>query len=139
MKEYNMKNFLFLIGTMLISTIVFSNSYGDEKKDYEAWLIKEIKNSQLITKACVRNNTNRSVILMIKITGEKISKTGISRSTQSNEIFLKANEEKCSSQLSFNLIDIDNDDYQISLECYKDNQLIAKDSIKKGIKSEKPI
>ncbi|MDI6713482.1 MAG: hypothetical protein QMD43_00465 [Thermodesulfovibrio sp.] len=134
-----MKNFLFLIGTMLISTIVFSNSYGDEKKDYEAWLIKEIKNSQLITKACVRNNTNRSVILMIKITGEKISKTGISRSTQSNEIFLKANEEKCSSQLSFNLIDIDNDDYQISLECYKDNQLIAKDSIKKGIKSEKPI
>ncbi|ODA44572.1 hypothetical protein THER_0720 [Thermodesulfovibrio sp. N1] len=134
-----MKNFLFLIGTMLISTIVFSNSYGDEKKDYEAWLIKEIKNSQLITKACVRNNTNRSVILMIKITGEKISKTGISRSTQSNEIFLKANEEKCSSQISFNLIDIDNDDYQISLECYKDNQLIAKDSIKKGIKSEKPI
>lgn len=125
-----MKNFLFLIGTMLISTMVFSNSYGDVKKDYESWLFKEIKDSHVIIKACVRNNTNQNVTLLIKIIGEKIGKTGISKSIQSNEVSLKAKEEKCSSQLIFNLTD--NDDYQIVLECYKDNQLIAKDSIKKG-------
>jgi len=89
----------------------------------------------VITKACIRNNTNQNVTLTIKITGEKKGKTGISKSIQSNQVSLKANEEKCSSQLIFNLID--NDDYLIILECYKNNQLIAKDSIKKGIKSEK--
>lgn len=66
-----MKDLFCLIGTVLISVSLFSNSFGEEKKEYEAWLVKEIVNSNLIIKACCKNNTAEETKLILKITAEK--------------------------------------------------------------------
>lgn len=129
-----MKDLFCLIGTVLISVSLFSNSFGEEKKEYEAWLVKEIVNSNLIIKACCKNNTAEETKIILKITAEKKGKAGTSRSIQSNVVLLKAKEKKCDSQIVFNLLEYDN--YNIILEAYKDNNLIARDFIVKGNKSD---
>lgn len=132
-----MKNFWFLIGTMLTSVSLFSNSYGEKKGDYDVWLLKEIKNSHLVVKACCRNNTSQEAKIFLKIISEKTGKAGKSKSFQSNEILLRAKEEKCTSQIALNLTS--DDDYRIILEAYKNGELIATDSIKKELKSDESI
>lgn len=128
-----MKNFLFLLGAILISAFFSSISFG-EKKEYEVWLSREKINSQLEIIACCKNNTTQETKIILKVIAEKNGKTGKSKTIQSNGIILKANEKKCSSQIVFNISKDDN--YQIILEAYKDDRLIAKDFITNGTEND---
>lgn len=116
--------------------ICIFSPFISEGKDqaYEAWLHKEIIDSQLKITACCKNNTSEKANIILKITAEKRGKAGTSKTIQSSGVILNADEQKCFSKIVFNLYS--GDEYKVILEAYKDNQIIAKDSILKGNKNE---
>lgn len=128
-----MKKYLLLLGTIMIYTFTPFISNG-VNQPYEAWLTEERSKSKIKITACCKNNTSSEVNIILKIIAEKKSIAGISKTTQSKSIFLQSNEKKCLSQIVFNFSA--NDEYQINLEAYKDNLLVAKDYIVKGRKNE---
>lgn len=128
-----MKRYLSLLITVIIYFFIPHVSMGAEQP-YEVWLTKKISDSQLEIIMCVKNNTSQEVTLTLKIKAEKTGKAGTSQTTQSKGVFLKSNEKKCLSRLIFNTSAYDV--YKIILEAYKDNQLVAKDSIVKERENE---
>lgn len=123
---------------IILSTFIFYISHSPlskgEAQAYEAWLQKEVSNSQIKVTACCKNNTSHKSTITMKISAEKKGKDGLSKITQSNIVILHPHEKKCLSQLILNFSE--DDKYKITLDAYENNHLISTYSILKGKNDE---
>ncbi len=125
-----MISFLFFSACVSLILGVLSSDSESKLKDYEAWLIIETDINHLKIKTCCKNNTSEKATLILILTSEKCGKSGISKSSQSSEVILEAGETRCFPHLTIN--ENIGDEYRIQLKAYKDNKLIAEDTVFKG-------
>ena len=98
-----------------------------EKKLYRAWIGIEYEDSYLKIRAFCFNNTLKDEVLRYKLEAKKSGKSGTAHSCQSGSVYIPSQEKKCLSQLTLGVSPKDH--YQITLEVYKDEKLVAEDSV----------
>jgi len=98
-----------------------------QAQDYKAWIEIEADNSHLRIKAFCFNNTPKDSVVRYQLKTEKIGKNGKTFISQSGSVFVPAQEEKLLSQLGLRVSP--DDTYRLKLEVYKEERLVAKDSI----------
>jgi len=98
-----------------------------EEMLYQAWVSVEHENSFLKIKGFCFNNTEEEKILTYKLFVQKSGKTGTVNTSQAGIVKIPGKEKKYLSQLYLSFSPTDY--WQIKLEIYKDDKLVAEASL----------
>ena len=107
--------------------VAISAPMAKEEKAYKAWIVVEYKDSYLKVEAFCFNNTSEDEVLRYRLEAKKSGESGTAHTCQSGSVCIPSQEKKCLSKLTLGVSPKDH--YQIKLEVYKDEKLVAKDSI----------
>jgi len=116
-----------VVNFLIIGLGFFAFSTLAQAQDYKAWIAVETQDSHLKIKAYCRNNTSEDSVLRYKLKAWKKGKAGKTVSSQSGPVYLPSQGEKCLSQLGLGVSP--KDEYEIKLEVYKDEKLVAEDLV----------
>jgi len=99
----------------------------EEKRLYRAWIVIEYKDSYFQIRAFCFNNTSKDEVLRYKLEVRKNGKGGTAHTRQAGSVHIPSQRRKCLSKLTLGISP--KDCYQIKLEVYKNEKLVAEDSV----------
>ena len=94
---------------------------------YRAWIALEYHRSHVKVRAFCFNTTGEDEMLQYKLKAKKRGPRGTVSTSQSGSVYIPSRKKKCLSQLILGVSP--KDCYEIKLQVYKDEKLVAEDSV----------
>ena len=98
-----------------------------KSSDYDAWIAIESDDSGIKAKAYCRNNTLVDAVVRYELKATKTGKAGKAQTSQSGSVEIAGREKNSLSRLGLSVSA--DDRYRIELKVYKDEKLVAEDSV----------